>query len=167
MNRIIYDKEADSLLILWAKNKPAVSRDIGSEFWLRIVPETDKIIGIEIENFKAFAQKHQLFPQPLGNKELLEGIADVFWKSQCCQLCSGSLPNRLNPQGQCSKQKRLECLAKHIDQILALLQPKIEEAIKQERERIFKALDKVQGCYFCGDILREVQALSGKGGAGK
>lgn len=50
-------------------------------------------------------------------EKLKEGVTDIFWKSQCCQLCSGSLPDRLNPQEQCSKQQRLECLAPEVNQI--------------------------------------------------
>ena len=55
---IIYNKEADSLLILWAENRPAVSSDVNGEFWLRIIPETNEIIGIEIEDFESFVKKH-------------------------------------------------------------------------------------------------------------
>lgn len=55
---IIYNKANDSLMILWAENKPAVNHDVDGEFWLRIVPDTNEIIGIEIEDFKAFSKKH-------------------------------------------------------------------------------------------------------------
>ncbi len=55
---IIYNKEADSLMILWAENRPAVSKDVDGEFWLRVDPKTNEIIGIEIEDFKSFIKRH-------------------------------------------------------------------------------------------------------------
>lgn len=55
---IIYNTENDSLLILWAENKPAVSHDVDGEFFLRITPSTNEIIGIEIEDFKLFIKRH-------------------------------------------------------------------------------------------------------------
>ena len=45
-------------MVLWGENKPAISHDIEGEFWLRIVPDTNEIIGIEIEDFKHFLKKY-------------------------------------------------------------------------------------------------------------
>lgn len=47
---IKYDKDSDSLMVLWGENRPAVSEDFNGEFWKRIDPITNEIIGIEIED---------------------------------------------------------------------------------------------------------------------
>ena len=54
---ISYDKEYNTLLILWDENQPAVSKDIDGEYWLRVSSD-GKIVGIEIENFEQFLKKH-------------------------------------------------------------------------------------------------------------
>ena len=55
MKYLHYDKIADTLsIIIDLNNPPAISVDYGGEYWLRIDPATNKIIGLEIE---AFAEK--------------------------------------------------------------------------------------------------------------
>ncbi len=60
---ISYDRVADILMIYW-DNAPAISMDYGGDFWLRINPQTNMPVGIEIENFKShFLKKY------MGNRE--------------------------------------------------------------------------------------------------
>ena len=57
--RVIYDKDIDTLIIIFGENRPAVSIDCEGEFWLRKDPETNEMVGIEIENFKkVFLKKY-------------------------------------------------------------------------------------------------------------
>ena len=87
---------------------------------------TNVTIAKEIDDYYC-----QLFPQPLDDKELREKIAIEFFKTDC-------------PYGEwiyATELHKEKCLAK-ADQILALLQPKIEEAKKEERERIRSFFDE-------------------------
>ncbi len=55
----IYHEDEDVLFISPENPKPATSFDWNGEIWLRIDPQTEEIIGIEIENFeKVFIKKH-------------------------------------------------------------------------------------------------------------
>ena len=69
----------------------------------------------------------QLFPQPLGDKELWEGVRELY----CIDLC-GSKGAECIPEagGYCRDATN------HADKTLALLQPKIEEAREQARDEI-------------------------------
>ena len=46
------DEEADSLLVLFAENRPATSQDVKGELWIRYDSCTGDIIGIEIDDFE-------------------------------------------------------------------------------------------------------------------
>lgn len=46
------DEEADSLLVLFAENRPATSQDVQGELWIRYDSRTGGIIGIEIDDFE-------------------------------------------------------------------------------------------------------------------
>ena len=50
--RFAYDKEADVLDISLGRPKKAVSREIEDDFFVRLDPETDKVIGFSILNFE-------------------------------------------------------------------------------------------------------------------
>lgn len=52
-----YDKEADSLMLQLPMQTPAISVDFDGDFWVRIHPESGGIVGIEIEDYKAFFHK--------------------------------------------------------------------------------------------------------------
>lgn len=55
----IYHKKEDTLFFLPDNPKPATSFDWNGEIWLRLDPQTEEIIGIEIENFeKVFLIKY-------------------------------------------------------------------------------------------------------------
>jgi uncharacterized protein YuzE len=56
-----YDKRADTLYICREdyKDAPGASVDVEGEFWLRIDPKTNQVIGFEIEDFVSiFLQKN-------------------------------------------------------------------------------------------------------------
>ena len=46
------DEEADSLLVLFAENRPATSQDVMGKLWIRYDSHTGNIIGIEIDDFE-------------------------------------------------------------------------------------------------------------------
>ena len=46
------DEEADSLLVLFAENRPASSQDVKGELWIRYDSHTGDIIGIEVDDFE-------------------------------------------------------------------------------------------------------------------
>lgn len=46
------NEEADSLLVLFAENRPATSQDVKGELWIRYDSSTGDIIGIEIDDFE-------------------------------------------------------------------------------------------------------------------
>lgn len=55
----IYHDNEDVLFFCPANPKPATSFDWNGELWFRIDPQTEEIVGIEIENFeKVFIKKH-------------------------------------------------------------------------------------------------------------
>ena len=63
------DEEVDSLLVLFAENRPATSQDVKGELWIRYDSLTGDIIGIEVDDFE------QLFLAEL-HPELAQG-----WKA--------------------------------------------------------------------------------------
>ena len=46
------DEEADSLMVLFAENRPATSQSVRGELWIRYDSRTGDIIGIEIDDFE-------------------------------------------------------------------------------------------------------------------
>ena len=46
------DEEVDSLLVLFAENRPATSQDVMGKLWIRYDSSTGDIIGIEIDDFE-------------------------------------------------------------------------------------------------------------------
>ena len=59
-------EEGDSLLVLFAENRPATSQDVKGELWIRYDSRTGEIIGIEVDDFE------QLFLAEL-HPELAQG----------------------------------------------------------------------------------------------
>jgi len=57
---IKYDKDIDVLYIRFGENRPAISVDCDGDFWIRKVPHTGEIIGIEIDDFKVHFLKKYL-----------------------------------------------------------------------------------------------------------
>lgn len=56
-----YDKETDTLIIQPETPIPAVSVDWDGDFWVRVNPASGEILGIVIEDYKAFfAKKYHL-----------------------------------------------------------------------------------------------------------
>jgi len=55
-----YDAERDTLVIHVGEPRPAISYDINGEVWIRFVPATREVVGIEIEDF----QRHFLKQHP-------------------------------------------------------------------------------------------------------
>ena len=54
-----YDRRRDILFIQEEPNRPAVSRDIAGEVLIRFNPDTDEIVGVEINDFrKLFLVRH-------------------------------------------------------------------------------------------------------------
>ena len=49
-----YEKGQDVLYIYFRENRPAISVDCDGLFWLRVDPQTNEIVGIEIEDFRVF-----------------------------------------------------------------------------------------------------------------
>lgn len=55
----VYNSDEDTFFIRPEISRPAVSYDLNGELWIRFVPETKEIIGLEIENFESvFLKKH-------------------------------------------------------------------------------------------------------------
>ena len=50
--RFAYDKKGDVLDISLGKPKDAISREIKDDFFVRLDPKTDKIVGFSILNFE-------------------------------------------------------------------------------------------------------------------
>ena len=50
--RFSFDKEADVLDISIGKPKKAISREIEDDFFVRVDPKTDKVVGFSILNFE-------------------------------------------------------------------------------------------------------------------
>ena len=46
------DEETDSLLVLFAENRPATSQDVKGELWIRYDSQSGEIIGVEIDDFE-------------------------------------------------------------------------------------------------------------------
>jgi hypothetical protein len=54
-----YDARRDTLTIHVGAPRPAVSYDVRGEAWIRYVPDTREVVGIEIEDFEgAFLKQH-------------------------------------------------------------------------------------------------------------
>lgn len=47
-----YDKQRDILFVYGTPKKPAVSLDLGGHVWVRFLPESGEVVGIEIEDFE-------------------------------------------------------------------------------------------------------------------
>ena len=50
--RFAYDKEADILDISLGEPKEAISREIEGDFFVRLDPKTNKVVGFSILNFE-------------------------------------------------------------------------------------------------------------------
>ena len=48
----MYHEDEDTLFIRPEEPEPAVSMDWNGELWFRVNPETNELVGIEIENFE-------------------------------------------------------------------------------------------------------------------
>ncbi len=54
-----YDEYGDILKLSQEPGRPATSVDVGGEFWVRVVPESGKVLGFEIEGFQShFLKSH-------------------------------------------------------------------------------------------------------------
>lgn len=54
-----YDKKRDILYLAKDPKQPAVSLDVAGQVWLRLDLETDRVIGLEVEDFEsAFLHIH-------------------------------------------------------------------------------------------------------------
>ncbi len=47
-----YDKQRDILFVHLEPKRPAVSLDVGGYLWIRFDPETEEVVGVEIEDFE-------------------------------------------------------------------------------------------------------------------
>ena len=52
-----YDKESDTLTFRPKKAEPSVSVNFNDDFWVRVNPETNNIVGIDVENYKTYFSK--------------------------------------------------------------------------------------------------------------
>lgn len=96
---IDYDKTTDILSVYRVERKPAVSFDVNGEIWLRFIPASGEVVGLEIEDFKRFFLKHH--PQLLMSGRTLSlprrqakagtGDAQTFLK-QIAELLQRSFP---------------------------------------------------------------------------
>ena len=64
--RFAYDKAADVLDISLGRPKAAISREIEDDFFVRVDPKTDKVVGFSILNFeKYFKNLRDVRPVPV------------------------------------------------------------------------------------------------------
>lgn len=55
----VYHADKDTFFLRPDNPRPATSLDWDGELWLRFIPDTGEVIGLEIENFEAiFIKKH-------------------------------------------------------------------------------------------------------------
>lgn len=89
-----YDHRRDILTLSLMPAQPAVSTDVGGEGWVRIIPGTGEVVGLEVEDFRSiFLQHHSDLavswekaatapPRQAGSKQLrrafLEQITGYF-----------------------------------------------------------------------------------------
>jgi hypothetical protein len=67
--KVEYNKRLDILTLQSDEQVPAVSYDCNGLFWLRVVPDTGEIIGVEIEDFeRVFLKKFQEFHKSQRNR---------------------------------------------------------------------------------------------------
>ena len=56
----LYDEARDLLLIYKTPKVPAVSWDVAGDLWLRYLPDSGEVVGVEIEDFeRVFLAKHR------------------------------------------------------------------------------------------------------------
>jgi len=75
-----YDDETDTLFMQSKRKSPSVSVDCDGELWIRIVPQTGEIVGLEIEGFRqVFLKKHRalfkeetIYARPIADYVRLE-----------------------------------------------------------------------------------------------
>lgn len=48
-----YDKRRDILFINTTPKRAAISLDVGGHFWVEFDPETDEVVGIQIDDFES------------------------------------------------------------------------------------------------------------------
>ena len=61
--RISYDKEGDILDVSLGEPKASISREIDDDFFVRLDPKTEEIVGFSVINFEKWFEKVKDFKQ--------------------------------------------------------------------------------------------------------
>ena len=76
-----YDKEGDVLDISIGKPQSAISREIEDDFFVRLDPDTERIVGFSILNFEKWFKTKALKTVPVtGNFSLVKEMISVHDK---------------------------------------------------------------------------------------
>lgn len=51
MTTIFYDRESDVMYLTIGKPQEAISRELGNDILLRVLPETGEVVGLTVLNF--------------------------------------------------------------------------------------------------------------------
>ena len=76
-----YDADLDSLTMRSNPPCPAIAVNSGSGIWVRVIPRTGEIVGIEIEEFKRVFLKK--YPEFLRDEDEVESVARFIDKEPC------------------------------------------------------------------------------------
>lgn len=85
---LIYHDGEDILFARPATARPATSLDWGGELWVRVVPETGEIVGLEIDDFESvFLKKYPSLAKawqevkPICHQKRTQKYEDASWES--------------------------------------------------------------------------------------
>ena len=78
-----YDKETDTFFVQSKEDRLAVSVDCGGEVWVRVDPQSGEIIGIEIENVKAFMKAHRRLFEAKNQDAYIRPVIEAIRLEKC------------------------------------------------------------------------------------
>jgi hypothetical protein len=100
-----YDAKRDTLMVHVGWPRPAISYDVLGEAWIRYVPDTKEVVGIEIENFESyFLKRHPEIAErwrSTNARKILRKRSSAQTESflnQLVKLLKASLPGPSRPQ---------------------------------------------------------------------
>jgi len=100
-----YDAKRDTLIVRVGPPRAAISYDVSGEAWIRYIPDTKEVVGIEIENFESyFLKQHPEIAErwrPSNARKFLRkrsGAQTEGFLSQLVKLLKASLPGPSMPE---------------------------------------------------------------------